>query len=55
MKTSRISIFAGILAIIYFLFLCFPLLKGLFSNKRKNYSTTEESEWVEMPLMIEDT
>ena len=54
MKTSRINIFAGLFAIIYFLFLALPLLKGLFSSRKVIKPMVLEPEWVEEPLMIED-
>ena len=52
MNTNKFNIFAGILALFYFLVLSFPLLKGIFCRKRNYKSAT--SEWVEEPLMIEE-
>lgn len=52
MNTNKFNIFAGILALFYFLILSFPLLKGLFGGKKNCKSAT--SEWVEEPLMIEE-
>jgi len=52
MNTNKFNIFAGILALFYFLVLSFPLLKGIFF-RNKNYKSAT-SEWVEEPLMIEE-
>lgn len=52
MNMNKFNVFAGVLALFYFLILSFPLLKGLFGRKKNCKSAT--SEWVEEPLMIEE-
>lgn len=52
MNMNKFNVFAGVLALFYFLILSFPLIKGLFGRKKNCKSTT--SEWVEEPLMIEE-
>ena len=52
MNMNKFNVFAGVLALFYFLILSFPLLKGLFDRKKNCKSAT--SEWVEEPLMIEE-
>lgn len=52
MNMNKFNVFAGVLALFYFLILSFPILKGLFNKKRNVRNTT--SEWVEEPLMIEE-
>ena len=52
MNINKFNVFAGVLALFYFLVLSFPLLKGLFGRKKNCKSAT--SEWVEEPLMIEE-
>lgn len=52
MNMNKFNVFAGVLALFYFLILSLPILKGLFNKKRNVKNTT--SEWVEEPLMIEE-
>ena len=52
MNMNKFNVFAGVLALFYFLILSFPILKGLFGRKKNCKSET--SEWVEEPLMIEE-
>ena len=52
MNMNKFNVFAGVLALFYFFILSFPLLKGLFVNKRNIKNAN--SEWVEEPLMIEE-
>ena len=52
MKTSKFNVFATIVAVLYFVFLSLPLLKGLFASKNKP-SYYNRTEWIEEPMMIE--
>jgi len=51
MMKNKISIFAGIISIMYFLILSFPILKSMFSTEEKE-KTIKKEKWVEEPMLI---
>ena len=49
---KKINIFAGIIALIYFILMSFPFIDGLFNRNKKAFVKTKgDDEWKELPLM----
>lgn len=51
MMKNKISVFAGIISMIYFFTLSFPILKSMFSTEEKK-KTMKKEKWVEEPMLI---
>lgn len=51
MMKNKINVFAGLISIIYFFTLSFPILKSMFSTEEKE-KTIKKEKWVEEPMLI---
>lgn len=51
MLKNKINAFAGIISIIYFFTLSFPILKSMFSTEETK-KTIKKEKWVEEPMLI---